>query len=128
MDVVTDDRRQLGRWGEQRAVELLESKGFRILARNWHCAVGELDIVAAGVEDTGAEVIVFCEVKCRRGLAWGHPLEAITPRKVQRLRRLAGHWLAAHPQGIRRLRLDAIGVLQIAGQPVRCDHIEGLDR
>ncbi len=56
------NRQQRGRWGEQRAAEALERAGFRIVARNWRCAEGEVDLVA---EREGA--LYFVEVRTRRG-------------------------------------------------------------
>jgi putative endonuclease len=109
----------LGRRGEQRAVEHLTALGWQILDRNWRCPLGELDIIA---DDAGTTVVV--EVKTRSGLGFGHPLDAVTPRKLARLRRLAGAWCAAHPvtsaeargdgRGAERrlLRIDVIGVLE----------------
>lgn len=106
---MTLDRVQLGARGEQLAVAHLEGLGMVVLARNWRCAQGglrgEIDIIARD----GA-VVVFCEVKARRGTLAGSPLEAITPRKVAQLRRLAGAWLAAAARPFTEVRLDAVGV------------------
>lgn len=95
----------LGRTGEQLAVDHLIDRGYEIVARNWRCPVGEIDIVA---RDASTTVIV--EVKTRAGLGFGHPLDAITPVKLARLRRLAGAWCAEHePAG--RVRIDAVAVI-----------------
>ena len=56
--------------------------------------LGELDIVALDRSD-GRRTAVFCEVKCRTGLGYGDPLEAITYAKVRRLRQLAAEWMAS---------------------------------
>jgi Holliday junction resolvase-like predicted endonuclease len=66
----------LGRRGEQLAVEHLQRAGLRILDRNWRCADGEIDIVAAE-----RRALVVCEVKTRSGVRYGTPLEAITRQK-----------------------------------------------
>jgi putative endonuclease len=97
----------LGRAGEDRAARYFEDSGYRILARNWRCREGELDLVAVRDRD-----IVVVEVKTRRGEAFGHPFEAIDSRKRQRLWRLAAAWTAAHPAEVqgRRLRIDAVGL------------------
>jgi putative endonuclease len=81
----------LGRRGEQLAAQYLEQAGFRILDRNWRCAEGEIDIVAAE-----RRVLVVCEVKTRSDTRYGSPLDAITRAKRSRLRRLAIRWLVAH--------------------------------
>ena len=74
----------LGREGEQVAAEYLERAGLRVLDRNWRCAEGEIDIVAAE-----RQVMVVCEVKTRSSTRYGTPLEAITRSKRARLRRLS---------------------------------------
>ena len=101
------DKDVLGRAGEDRAARHLEGLGWRVLARNWRCPEGEIDLVAVCERD-----LVVVEVKTRRGERFGHPFEAIDERKRRRLWRLAVAWISAHPdeaQG-RRLRLDAIAV------------------
>ena len=67
--------RQVWQAGEEMATRHLISLGWQILDRNWRCPAGELDIVAWQPDPP---VVVFCEVKCRRGLGYGTPLEAIT--------------------------------------------------
>lgn len=103
---------ELGRSGEQFAVDYLTALGYTILDRNWRCTLGELDIVALDGPTT-----VMVEVKTRSSVAYGHPLDAVTPRKLARLRRLAGAWCEAHAgdggsRGSPRLiRIDVIGVV-----------------
>src|ERR1700757_2287061 len=80
----------LGQEGEQAAVSYLEDCGFRILDRNWRCADGEIDIVAAD-----RRTFVVCEVKTRSGTRFGTPLDAVGQAKRRRLRRLAAQWLGA---------------------------------
>lgn len=115
---------ELGRTGEQLAVEHLTTAGYTILDRNWRCSLGEIDIVA----QQGATTVVV-EVKTRSGLGFGHPLDAVTPRKLARLRRLAGAWCEAHPTstgrekvGARTLRIDVIGVVA-ARDGITIDHV-----
>ena len=77
---------------------------------------GEIDIVAREGSTT-----VIVEVKTRGGAGFGHPLEAITPRKLARLRRLAGAWCAAHGP-VRALRIDAVAV--VAGREgITIEHV-----
>lgn len=100
---------KLGAAGEQVAVRHLEARGMRVLARNWRCSRadvrGELDIVARD-----GDCLVVCEVKARRGTASGGPLEAITPRKLLQLRRLAAAYLTASGEHAAGVRIDAVGV------------------
>ena len=83
-----DQRRATGAAGEQAAVAFLQARGYRILARNWRCARGELDIIA----QDGREM-VFIEVRTKRGLAFGSAEESITATKRRRLVNLAGLYL-----------------------------------
>jgi putative endonuclease len=112
---------ELGRTGEQVAVEYLERAGLRILDRNWRSANGELDIVAAE-----RRVLVACEVKTRSGTGFGTPLEAITRHKQARLRRLAAQWLAAHGVLFDEVRIDAIGVLRDSSGEFQIEHVRGV--
>jgi putative endonuclease len=118
----SDPRRGLGALGERLAAEHLERLGFRILARNYRTARGEIDLIAHD-----GRTLVFAEVKTRR-LGSGEPLESIGPRKRRRVRRMAATWLReaeSRPRG-GELRLDAIGVvLDDAGRLVALDHLEG---
>ena len=69
----------VGDYGERMAERYLRDQGLEILARNWRCALGEIDIVA---RDGGC--LVVCEVKTRRGVAFGGPIQAVTLRKLAR--------------------------------------------
>jgi putative endonuclease len=111
----------LGARGEQFAVDHLVRRGYAILERNWRCPAGEIDIVARDGDET-----VFVEVKTRSGMAFGHPLEAITVVKLARLRRLAGAWCEAHPGHGGRIRIDAIAVIAPPGGQARLDHLQGV--
>jgi len=109
--------------GEQLAADHLLSRGWTILERNWRCAAGEIDIVA--VEPGREPTVVFCEVKCRTGLSFGTPLEAITAAKLGKLRDLALHWLRAQSRPVPSFRIDAVGVLLTSEGP-RITHVKGL--
>ena len=112
----------LGRDGEDRAVAHLQQLGFVVLERNWRCRTGELDIVARE-----GSTLVVCEVKTRSGVAFGTPLESITPAKLGRLRLLAQLWLdERRPHGIRAVRIDVVGVLQPRSGPPSIDHVRGV--
>jgi len=109
------DRRRLdlGARGEDLAAAWYTSQGYHVLGRNWRCREGELDLVVAR-----NGVVVFCEVKTRRGSAFGLPVEAVTARKQRRLRLLASRWLAEQPPGGRGfadLRFDVASVTLGAG-------------
>jgi len=118
-------RQRIGERGENLAVAELERQGMVILDRNWRCGVGEVDIVAIDPADESS-ALVFCEVKCRTGLGFGDPLEAITYRKSRKLRQIAAEWLATHDVTAKQIRIDAIGVvLQPNSQP-HLRHLRGI--
>jgi putative endonuclease len=78
--------------GEDVTARYVTALGHEIMDRNWRVREGEIDIVALAPNG----VFTFVEVKTRRSLAFGHPLEAINNEKAHRLQRLALAWLATH--------------------------------
>lgn len=110
--------------GEDLAARHLTGLGWRILERNWRCPAGELDIIA--LEPGPPPVVVFCEVKCRRGLGFGSPLESITVAKQAKLRELVLHWLREQSRPVPRIRIDGIGVLLPGDAPPRITHVRGI--
>jgi putative endonuclease len=112
-------RAATGARAEQLAVELLEGRGFRIVARNWRRPAGELDLVA---DDGGT--CVFVEVRSRTGLDFGHPLEAIGPRKQAQVIRAARLYLDEERPAASSYRFDVVGVTFFEdGRPPDCVHI-----
>lgn len=111
----------LGKEGEQAAVSYLEGCGFRILDRNWRCADGEIDIVAAD-----RRTFVVCEVKTRSGTRFGTPLDAVGQAKRRRLRRLAAQWLAAHGIRFDHIRIDVVGLLRDGAGGFTIEHVRGV--
>jgi len=110
----------LGRYGEDLATEYLESLGLVVLDRNWRCDVGELDVVARD-----GQTLIVCEVKTRRSERFGAPVEAVSPRKMRRMRILAIRWLDEHEVHAPEIRFDVVGILQpVSGRPV-LTHIRG---
>ena len=119
--MVADARRQLGTDGEDAVAAWYRRTGYALVDRNWRCREGELDLV---VSRGGA--LVFCEVKTRRGDAFGAPVEAVTVTKQRRLRVLATRWLAEHPDvRARDLRFDVASVLAPRGAAPVIEVIEG---
>lgn len=105
-------RPAVGRKGEEVVARWYRARGFDVLARNWRCSDGELDLV---LRDASGRLLVFCEVKTRLSSACGSPLEAVTPAKVRRLRRLAGRYVSEAGAGTAgkkptRLRVDVAAV------------------
>ncbi|TWD72478.1 putative endonuclease [Kribbella amoyensis] len=111
----------VGQYGEQLAAEHLANAGFAILERNWRCAAGEIDIVARD-----GDTLVVCEVKTRRGLGYGSPLESITYRKLSKLRELVGHWLRDHDLRPDHVRIDVVAILVPRDGKATVDHVRGV--
>lgn len=105
---MTAARLRLGAVGEDRAAAWYRSKGYEIVARNWRCRDGEIDLICRR-----GETVVVCEVKTRSSLAYGHPAEAVTPTKQARLRLLAIRWLADADPPVKAttIRFDVAAVL-----------------
>ncbi|MCI9887224.1 YraN family protein [Micrococcales bacterium 31B] len=102
----TDPRRIIGALGEELAAQLLWRRGWDILERNWRTARGEIDLIVRR-----RTTIAAVEVKTRRTHDFGHPSEAVTAVKLQRLRQLVSAW--AHerqPPHVDTLRVDVVAV------------------
>lgn len=116
---MTEQRLALGRWGEDAAALFLRRQGFKILERNYRTPVGEIDIIARD-----RRVLVFVEVKTRRGQAYGLPQEAVGAFKQRQIIRSAQWYLNGHSAGRLQPRFDVIAVLQRQGEAV-IDHLPG---
>jgi len=106
---MTQARRALGASGEDAAAAWYVANGYEIVARNWRCREGEIDLVVCR-----GRTFVFCEVKSRTTDAFGVPAEAVTRTKQTRLRHLAAKWLDESDVRAVGIRFDVASVL--AGQ------------
>ena len=97
---------RLGRDGEDMVADWYEAGGGNVLARNWRCPSGEIDLVVA----VGG-LLVFCEVKTRSSTRYGSPFEAVDARRVQRLRSAAMEYLRVEQPARRGIRFDVAAVL-----------------
>ena len=99
--------RQLGIDGEDLVAAWYVAHGYEVVARNWRCREGELDLIVRA-----NRTFVFCEVKSRTSDAFGAPIEAVNSDKQQRLRRLAARWLEDDaPVRPTEIRFDVASVL-----------------
>lgn len=124
-----DGRRGLGRRGELLAAEALTAAGLTVVARNWRCPAGELDLIAQELAPDllhgGAAIpwLVIVEVRTRRGHAFGSARESVTPRKQAKLRELG----AAYVQAVGWTgpwRIDVVAVqMDTAGRLQAIEHI-----
>jgi putative endonuclease len=105
-------RERVWREGEEAARRTYIERGYRLLARNWRCPLGELDLVLAR-----DGVVVFCEVKARRPSALGGPFEAVTPAKQRKIRALAQAFCSSERPAAQRYRFDVASV-SVTGREV----------
>ena len=98
-------RSDLGARGERAALDLYRRRGFTLVASNWRCSLGEIDLVLRR-----RDVLVFCEVKTRRGSSRGVGFEAVDARKQRKLRSLAEVFLLTHRIGPLSVRFDVASV------------------
>jgi putative endonuclease len=122
-------RRSLGQAGEEIALHTLEAAGLTILARNWRCPAGELDIVAqdvapdyaSGVPD--AQWLVLIEVRTRRGDRFGTARQSVLGRKEAKLRMVAQHYVQA-VNWVGPWRIDVVAVqMDGSGHMQAVEHI-----
>lgn len=124
-----DGRRGLGNAGETLAARALAGAGLSIVARNWRCAAGEIDIIAHdqapdfSADGELATWLVFVEVRTRRGQAFGTALQSITPRKEAKLRQVAEQYVQAHSWA-GPWRIDVLAVqMDAAGHVQSVEHV-----
>jgi putative endonuclease len=120
--VSSDPRHELGRRGEQLALEHLLRLDYALEARNHRTRFGEIDLI---VRD--ARTLVFVEVKTRRGPHGGSVWDALDERKRRQVRQMARAYLHDTPgrPPTRDIRFDAVGVVLCgAGSLLRLEHLE----
>lgn len=113
-----DDRQRLGRLGERTAERALERAGLVVVERRYRTRRGEIDLIA-----TQGELVVFVEVKTRRGAGYGAPAEAVTRMKRHRLARVAEHYLQRRGWLERPCRFDVVEVVVHGDRPASVEHI-----
>lgn len=107
--------KRLGDRGEELAARFLRGNGYRILARNYRCPRGEIDIIARD-----GETVVFVEIKGRSTRRFGSPLDAVTPAKRRRLAVTAHHYLVACSLRLAITRFDVVGIRWMPGGNGEC--------
>lgn len=99
------DKRSKGNVGEDLAAGYLQKHGYKILERNFHARVGEIDIIALD-----GQTLVFVEVKTRWSRAYGGAIDSITYRKLQSIIKTAQYYKLLHPQLPEGMRIDIVAV------------------
>ena len=103
----------LGPWGERCAAEYLRRRGFTLVACNYRCRFGEIDIIARN-----REYLTFVEVKLRKSARFASAMEYVDSRKQKRLRTTAQLWLSLHPTE-KQPRFDVIEIYAPEGLATR---------
>ncbi len=98
-------KKELGKHGEERAARYLQNKGYKIITRNYYTRYGELDIVCKKKQE-----IIFVEVKTRKSVSYGTPEEAVTYKKMQKIKKAAMIYLNEGQQAFRGIRFDVITI------------------
>ena len=107
-----DERSERGRAGENAAQHVYERRGYVVVARNWRCSIGELDLVLLR-----RGLLVFCEVKTRSGPAFGGGYEAVSWSKRKKIRSLAEVFVQQQGPAHADVRFDVASVWLNRGLP-----------
>lgn len=108
------DRKLLGQWGEKHCQRFLKRKGLKMLARNFSCKTGEIDLIMVDTDST----IVFIEVRTKAGENFQPPEASVTSAKKKKLLKTAHYFLAIHNIRNRPFRFDVVTiVLDQASKP-----------
>ncbi|MCA1984497.1 YraN family protein [Nocardioides nematodiphilus] len=121
MTTTAASRQAMGRYGEAVAERHLIGQGLVVLDRNWRGAAGEIDLVLRE-----GDTLVICEVKTRYDNAYGTPHQAITPAKLERLKRLGAEWIAARGLVPPETRIDLVAILRPDRGAAHVEHVRGL--
>ena len=120
------ESKHLGQFGERLALRFLKRSGLKILARNYRCPAGEVDLIALDKttrSDVGAETIVFVEVKTRSSNKYTDPEGAVNGEKRRRMRKIAEYYLATRPADGFNARFDIIAIVLGEGKDPEIKHI-----
>ena len=109
---------EVGKFGENNAVEYLKQKGYKILERNFSCRRGEIDIIALDKQE-----IVFIEIKARVNNKYGLPSEAVTKKKLEHIYKTAEYYLYIRNLEKENTRIDVIEVY-IQNNKVLINHLK----
>lgn len=112
LEIVLSSRVAQGTAAEDLALRYLEARGLTLVARNFRCRTGELDLIMRDREQ-----LVFVEVRSRRHSRYGTPAESVTRTKQQRLLRAAAFYLQRQRLLDAPCRFDVVAILQAEDEP-----------
>ena len=115
----SDPRHRRGVAGEEAAKRYLQSLGWLILAHRYRLGRVEVDLVVRK-----GSVVAFVEVKTRRGVAFGSPLEAVTWNKKREIVRVARGWMDRFGLPGDVYRFDVVGVIMQSSGKAEIEHVE----
>ena len=107
-----------GQAGEDRALAFLQQQGCTLIARNWHCKMGEIDLIMRL-----GELLLFIEVKYRKNNRFGGTAYSITPSKLRKIQNTAAYYLQLNPH-TGGCRIDAV-LIEGNAQPQWLTNITG---
>ncbi|QZY56642.1 YraN family protein [Crassaminicella profunda] len=113
--------KNLGVFGEQIAAEYLRKFQYKIVQLNYRCRFGEIDIIAYK-----NNTYIFVEVKTRRNLSFGRPIEAINKKKKIHLLKVGQYYMQRLKGKDYNFRFDAIEVMVDPLKPPSINHIENI--
>jgi len=108
---LTRDRIELGQRGEAIALKKVKKLGYKCIARNYRCPLGEVDLVAKD-----GNTLVFVEIKTRRMKSLGYAKEAITEKKKRQLSKVALAYMKANNCSHMKSRFDVVAINFINGK------------
>ena len=100
------EKKELGRKGEDLALQFLKKKGYRIIEKNYVCKMGEMDIIAKE-----KDILAFIEVKTRTSTTFGPPQLAVNPKKQSQMSKVALHFLKEKKLEDAKARFDVVAIL-----------------
>ncbi len=110
-----------GAWGEAQVAAYLRRRGYAIVASNYRCRFGEIDVIARD-----GKTLCFVEVKLRSEVRHGLPREFVTARKQEKLRTTAEYYLSAHELDV-PVRFDVAEVYADQGNQTAAPRIEYIE-
>lgn len=111
-----------GRIGEDLACNYLLKKGYRIIERNFHSRIGEIDIIAQKGKN-----LIFVEVKARSSMKYGEPETAVTKYKLRSIIRTAEYYKLLNPQTPEIMQIDVLAIkLNNVGEILSLKHLENV--
>jgi putative endonuclease len=108
---MTQARIELGKWGEELALQKIKQLGYQCIARNYRCALGEIDLIAKH-----GDCLVFLEIKTRKGKTLGYSKEAINQKKKQQISKVALSYMKRHNCNDVRSRFDVVAISLVNGR------------